>query len=147
MRSTSISARAGSTRSRRPTTGRTSSIRRQTFVRPIRIDVLRLCAAAGFAVALASCGGNAAMAPAALQPNATVHSSSNGKINHIVIVVQENRSFNNLFYGFPGARTATYGYTSTGQKVTLRPIGLETWWDVEHDSYGFFDACNGTGRI
>ena len=75
------------------------------------------------------------------------HFASSGKIQHIVIVVQENRSFNNLFYGFPGATTSSYGYTSTGKKVKLSPIGLETWWDVEHDSSGFFAACNGTGSI
>jgi phospholipase C len=75
------------------------------------------------------------------------HHASSGKIQHIVIVVQENRSFNNLFYGFPGATTATYGYTSSGQQITLQPIGLETNWDIEHDSSGFFAACNGTGSI
>ncbi|MGA9019424.1 MAG: hypothetical protein WB438_10900, partial [Candidatus Cybelea sp.] len=26
-----------------------------------------------------------------------------GKITHVVYIVQENRSFNNLFYGYPGA--------------------------------------------
>jgi phospholipase C len=29
------------------------------------------------------------------------------KIQHVVIIIQENRSFNNLFYGYPGAKTAT----------------------------------------
>jgi len=74
-------------------------------------------------------------------------SSSSGKIQHIIIVVQENRSFNNLFIGFKGATTSTYGYTSTGKKVTLQPVGLEAPWDVEHDANGFFAACNGTGSI
>src|SRR5579863_3343156 len=31
-------------------------------------------------------------------------------ITHVVIIMQENRSFDNLFYGFPKADTATYGY-------------------------------------
>ena len=68
-------------------------------------------------------------------------------IQHVVIVIQENRSFNDLFYGFPGATTATYGYDSSGQKITLQPIVLETTWDIEHDSTGFFESCNGTGSI
>jgi phospholipase C len=37
-----------------------------------------------------------------LQPNAT------SKIQHVIIVVQENRSFNDLFSGYPGAKTASY---------------------------------------
>ena len=32
----------------------------------------------------------------------THHHGSSGKIQHVVIIIQENRSFNNLFYGFPG---------------------------------------------
>jgi len=73
--------------------------------------------------------------------------SSSAKIKHVIILIQENRSFNNLFYGFKGATTATYGYDSHGQKITLQPIPLETSWDVEHDSTGFFAACNGTGSV
>ncbi len=69
------------------------------------------------------------------------------KIKHIVIVVQENRSLNNLFYGYPNAETAKYGLDSKGQKVTLQPIGLATKWDLEHNSQGFIAACNGTGKI
>ncbi|MBV9028407.1 MAG: hypothetical protein JO311_07285 [Candidatus Eremiobacteraeota bacterium] len=45
-------------------------------------------------------------------------------IKHVVIVVQENRSFDNLFHGFKGARYATYGYMHDGTKVTLRGTSL-----------------------
>ena len=48
-----------------------------------------------------------------------------GKITHIVYIVQENRSFDNMFYGYPGADTAKYGYTSNNQKMKLKPVGLE----------------------
>jgi phospholipase C len=104
---------------------------------------------AASALFLAACNG-AATAPSAsgVLPAHRVHrAASSGKIKHIIIVVQENRSFNNLFYGFPGAKTAKYGYNHVGQKITLQPIPLETWWDVEHDSNGYFAACNGTGSI
>ncbi len=72
---------------------------------------------------------------------------SSEKIKHIVIIVQENRSFNNLFYGFPGAKTVRSGYDSANDKVRLVPIGLETTWDISHNSGDFFHACNGTGSI
>jgi phospholipase C len=73
--------------------------------------------------------------------------ASSGKIQHVVIIVQENRSFNDLFYGFRGAKTARYGYDTYGNKIKLLPIGLETYWDIDHSSGAFFAACNGTGSI
>jgi phospholipase C len=75
------------------------------------------------------------------------HVAASGKIQHVVIVVQENRSFNNLFFAYPGAKTAAYGYDSYGKRIKLKPIGLETTWDIDHSSYSFFAACNGTGSI
>jgi phospholipase C len=69
------------------------------------------------------------------------------KIQHIVIVIQENRSFNNLFNGYPGAKTAKYGYISTGKKVELQPLTLATKWDLQHNSESFFVSCNGSGNI
>jgi phospholipase C len=114
-------------------------------------------AASALALFFAGCGANGSVSPwgaglqnggGSLPPASRMHHhSSSGKIQHIIIVVQENRSFNNLFYGFPGATTSPYGYTSNGQQVTLQPIGLETTWDIEHDSSGYFAACDGTGSI
>jgi phospholipase C len=69
------------------------------------------------------------------------------KIQHIVIVIQENRSLNNLFYGFPGAKTVSYGLDSKNQKILLRPLKLSTDWDLEHNSQGYLASCNGTGMI
>ncbi len=107
---------------------------------------------------LASCGGtsgglsSSAGLPAAMsaQRAATFGGfgpKAGGKIKHVVIIVQENRSFDNLFQGFPGADTRPYGYTSTGQKVKLGPVGLEADWDVDHSSAAFYDACDGQGSI
>ncbi|MGA8574436.1 MAG: alkaline phosphatase family protein [Candidatus Cybelea sp.] len=69
------------------------------------------------------------------------------KIDHVVIVVQENRTLNNLFYGFPGATTVTYGYDSKNKQVKIKPVDLATTWDVAHNSQAFYAACNGTGSI
>ena len=40
-----------------------------------------------------------------------------GKIKHVVIIVQENRSFDNLFQGYPGADTVPSGKNSKGQTI------------------------------
>ena len=53
-------------------------------------------------------------------------------IQHIVVIVQENRTLNNLFMGFPGAVTSTYGYTTGHVQVPLQSTVLETTWDMEH---------------
>lgn len=108
-------------------------------------------------VALAACHGGAApnVVPpgagagfdSAQMPAALGGPASSGKIQHVIIIVQENRSFNNLFYGYPGASTAGSGYISTGQKIALQPVNLGTKWDLEHASDGFLKACNGTGKL
>ncbi|HEY1655666.1 MAG TPA: alkaline phosphatase family protein [Candidatus Tumulicola sp.] len=75
------------------------------------------------------------------------HQSASGKIAHVVVIVQENRSFDNLFQGYPGADTQSYGYTSKGKKLKLQPLGLQTAWDITHDAASFFAACDGTGSL
>jgi phospholipase C len=70
-----------------------------------------------------------------------------GKIQHVVVIIQENRSPDNLFQGLPNADTRSYGYTSTGKKVTLHPVPLEAQYDIQHDAASFFTSCNGTGSI
>lgn len=54
-------------------------------------------------------------------------------IKHVVILVQENRTVDNLFNGFPGADTASSGLTHTGQRVPLRPTPFEGPYDPDHE--------------
>jgi phospholipase C len=68
-------------------------------------------------------------------------------IKHVVFVVQENRSFNNLFMDYPGAATRSYGYDTKGKKVELQPVDLAIGWDLAHDGAGFYAACDGTGKL
>ncbi|HET6275793.1 MAG TPA: alkaline phosphatase family protein [Candidatus Cybelea sp.] len=68
------------------------------------------------------------------------------KISHVVIVIQENRTVDNLFQGYPGADTQSWGHDSGGHKIKLRPIPLETTWDLNHSATAFFQSCNGTGN-
>jgi phospholipase C len=68
-------------------------------------------------------------------------------IRHVVFVVQENRSFNNFFLGYPGAETKSYGYDDKGRKIRLRSEPLGVVWDIDHSSKAFFVACNGKGKL
>jgi phospholipase C len=66
-----------------------------------------------------------------------------GPIQHVVFIIQENRSFDNLFHGYPGAHTASYGMDSKGQRVRLVPIPFEVAYDVDHDFPTFMSAWDG----
>ena len=88
-----------------------------------------LAAAAG----AAACGGHGASAGSALLPDAIVRPAGTIPIQHVVIVIQENRSFDNLFATFPGADGTTTGQAaamptplaqacrSIGGKVITKP--------------------------
>jgi len=59
-------------------------------------------------------------------------SGPSSRIQHVIIIVQENRSVDNLFHGLPGADTANYGYNSLGQQVALQPEALTAPYDISH---------------
>jgi phospholipase C len=109
--------------------------------------VSRLAAVTLPLILLAGCrGGSAASAALPFAPQAREVALSS-KIKHVIVVVQENRSLNNLFAGFPGARTVSYGFDSNDKKVPLKPVGLEAKWDISHNGITVITACNGVGSI
>ncbi len=59
------------------------------------------------------------------------------KIHHVVIVVQENRSFDNLFHAFPGADTVDYGNAHDGLRVKLQPVSLTARYDIRNGFHEF----------
>jgi phospholipase C len=63
-------------------------------------------------------------------------------IKHIVLIVQENRSTDNLFHGLPGADTASHGVNSKGEKIALQPLDLKTSFDLGHIHRDFVRAYN-----
>ncbi|HVA34180.1 MAG TPA: alkaline phosphatase family protein [Candidatus Baltobacteraceae bacterium] len=87
---------------------------------------------------------SAGIVPAAAARPRAIH-----RIRHVVIIVQENRTFDNLFYGFKGAHYATYGYMHDGTKVALHPIDLrgpnidngwhDAIWDWDNGRMDRFD--------
>jgi phospholipase C len=102
-------------------------------------------AVTAFSLMLAGCAG-AGTAPSGVAAQSKRLSAS-GKIAHVVIVIQENRSFNNVFMNYPGATTATYGYNTKHQQIALQPVTLATTWDLQHNAQGFIKSCRGTGSI
>ncbi|HKU81672.1 MAG TPA: alkaline phosphatase family protein [Candidatus Tumulicola sp.] len=110
--------------------------------------MVRRVAALASAFFLTSCGGLsttavpppggsgavAAGAPAA--PDAAMPAQSFGKIRHVVIIMQENRSFDYLFHAFPGANTVDFG-VGHGKKYPLVVRGLADPTDIEHSHVQF----------
>ncbi len=70
--------------------------------------------------ALAGCNGSTLAPPPSAPPPAKT------PIAHIVLLLQENRSFDNLFAGFPGANSATQGLCKPAPPKT-------TWCKVAHE--------------
>jgi phospholipase C len=108
------------------------------------------------AFALTSCSGyshwgagNSVSVVPAVAFNAAVpdSGSGSGKIQHVVIIVQENRSFDNLFQGYPGADTVSSGKNSRGETIPLQPVSLATQYVIDHSMSSMIKACRGTGKL
>ncbi|HVA34488.1 MAG TPA: alkaline phosphatase family protein [Candidatus Baltobacteraceae bacterium] len=98
----------------------------------------RILAAALCAALLCACSSNAAstlpqpQSPASHPRFALVPAAGGSPIQHVIVVIQENRTFDNMFNGFPGADTVTRGRNHRGKLVTLQPQGLEWEYDPSH---------------
>jgi phospholipase C len=103
-------------------------------------------AAVTSAFLVAACNASGSLSNSPVPPSATALSAVRHRnttpIKHVIFIVQENRSFNNLFMGFPGATTQNYGIDLKGRKVMLRQVKLAQGWDLDHFSESFFQDCN-----
>jgi phospholipase C len=117
----------------------------------LSISILLICVSA-FLLSLNGCGGNGT--------NTTTLSDS--KIQHVVIIFQENRTPDNLFQGLctanggvPGCGTnasqydiASSGVNSQGDVIQLSQIDLGTagtnpdYYDLSHQHSAFVDMCD-----
>jgi phospholipase C len=64
-------------------------------------------------------------------PVGTVPPVQGSPIEHIVVIMQENRSFDNLFNGFPGADTVQNGLNKT-ELIPLKPVSIADSRDLDH---------------
>ncbi len=110
---------------------------------------MRLAAAAVASLMLlssAACGGGSAGSglagafPSERSPSAR----GKNKIKHVILIIQENRSFNDLFATFPGVDGATSGKMSNGQTINLTVAPLAEPCDFGHLYAGYIrDYDNG----
>lgn len=96
---------------------------------------------ATFVAGLPGCGGRTNSAPSPSPQNPLSQ-----KIQHVVVVVQENRSTDNLFHGLAGADIANEGVNSQGQVIPLTPLPLANDYDLSHNHQAFVAMYDG-GRM
>lgn len=63
-------------------------------------------------------------------------------IQHIVFIIKENRTFDNMFGTYPGANGATTATISTGQVIPLAHSADRIARDLDHSWYGSFVAAD-----
>ena len=115
---------------------------------------LALGGALGIAAA-AGCNGSGDIPTGARQLSVDSHRSrSTSPITHVVLVVQENRTFNDFFATFPGADGSTTGLAApssycgirSSETVTLTKSPLIVPRDLDH-SYQGFDKARDRGKL
>lgn len=80
---------------------------------------------------LAGCTASIVYLPSPPVPASTISPITGSPIQHIVVIMQENRSFDNLFNGFPGADTVQTGMLN-GAPIPLKPVPLGDSRDLTH---------------
>ncbi|MEA2487011.1 MAG: phospholipase [Actinomycetota bacterium] len=64
-------------------------------------------------------------------------------IKHIIFIIKENRTYDNLFGRFPGADGATHGRLSDGRKIALGHAPDAYPHDIGHDFFSGLTAVDG----
>jgi phospholipase C len=91
-------------------------------------------------VALCACGSplsQTSAGPASEGAGFGRHAGST-PIKHVIVIMQENRSFNNLFYGFPGAKTFATG-NGHGTTYKMQEIPMKWRYDLNHSHAQFLE--------
>jgi phospholipase C len=91
-----------------------------------------LIAAVG--AAMTACAGENAAEPSSVAPAHSRPASASTPLAHVVLMIQENRTFNDLFAGFPGAVSSKVGMelVKQGSAYVEKPINLKEVPLVSH---------------
>jgi phospholipase C len=102
----------------------------------ILLFAIAVLAMGGILASLNGCGGSSGGSPTP---------PSSGKIQHVVVIFQENRTPDNLFQDQTlinrGADIAQQGTDSHGNTITLKEVGLAVDYDPGHGHNAFLDMC------
>jgi len=71
---------------------------------------------------------------------------SSQKIQHVVVIFQENRTPDNLFHALPNADIANSGVNSLGETIPLTPISLANGYELDH-SHSAFVSMFDSGKM
>ncbi len=113
----------------------------RTFVAVLVTLALSACSSSGFSStspgnpSTSSSGGSGGAAR-------TLFRRGTLPITHVIIVIQENRTTDNLFQGLAGADTQNYGLDSEGNHVPLHAVSLGWNGDISHSHDNFLTECN-----
>src|SRR5580692_3228342 len=103
----------------------------------------RVAVAIALNLAAASCAPASAGAGAPFRKDAPDALAGTRYIDHVIVLIHENRSFDDLFATFPGADGATEGKMSNGQTVKLKKSNLEYPYDLAHSWQSYIDDYDG----
>jgi phospholipase C len=95
--------------------------------------------AAVAAAAMSACSGGSVNLPAPVVPT----TAPGPQIQHVVVVMQENRTFDGVFQGYPGSNTVSSGVDSKGITRTLVPVSLANPIDINHLRVQFLEDYHG----
>jgi phospholipase C len=107
-------------------------------MRPFLDFTFRALALSASLALLAGCGAGDGAKPLRIAPQASRESSTN-PIAHVVLIVQENRSFDDFFATFPGADGTTTGRMKN-KTLKLREANLNEPCDFGHTRNDFLHA-------
>jgi phospholipase C len=103
----------------------------------LRLGSVCVLCLVGMMAGLHGCGGGGGKT--VVSPS----SGGGGEIGHVVVIVQENRTPDNLFHGLPNADIADSGMNSAGENITLTPIPLSVPFDLDHGHNAFVKMYDG----
>jgi phospholipase C len=125
--------------------------------------ILSLRCVLGFCVAalgLAACNGNGSTTGAPPASGAPLHvrhgSGSSSPIQHVVLLIQENRSYNDFFATFPGGDGTMTGEAVTntscsppiyGGPIALTEMPLDLTTDLDHRWYEGYETAYDDGKM